>query len=360
MSNPLLFQPLSLRSVTLPNRIVVSPMCMYSAIDGVASSWHHVHLGSLAISGCGLVLAEATAVEARGRITPDCLGLWNEEHERALARVMATIREISPTPIGIQLGHAGRKASHRRPWSGRGYCGPDERGWTSIGASANSYEGIAPPAVAMDDRDLTEVRQAFAAATARAARAGFDVVEMHAAHGYLLSSFLSPLSNERTDAYGGSLENRMRFPLEVFDAMRAAWPDDKPLGVRFSGTDWADERGGWNEDDTAAFAEALAGRGCDFLDISSGGNVAADIKVSPGFQVPWAAVAKRASGLPTMAVGELDDPKLAEEILQRGEADAIAIGRGFLRNPRWPWLAAETLGGTVSYPPQYDWCVGNR
>ena len=212
----------------------------------------------------------------------------------------------------------------------------------------------------MDDRDLAEVREAFAAATARAGRAGFDVVEMHAAHGYLLSSFLSPLSNERTDAYGGSLENRMRFPLEVFEAMRAAWPDDKPLGVRFSGTDWADERGGWNEGDTAAFAEALAERGCDFLDISSGGNVAADIKVSPGFQVPWAAVAKRASGLPTMAVGELDDPKLAEEILQRGEADAIAIGRGFLRNPRWPWLAAETLGGTVTYPPQYDWCVGNR
>ena len=360
MSEPLLFSPLALRGLELPNRIVVSPMCMYSATDGCASAWHHVHLGSMAISGCGLVFTEATAVEARGRITPDCLGLWGDEQEQALAPVMATIREISPTPIGIQLAHAGRKASHRRPWSGRGYIDVEQGGWRTAGPSANSYEGKAPPATAMDATDLREVREAFVDATRRAARIGFDLVELHAAHGYLLSSFLSPLANERTDEYGGDLENRMRYPLEIFEAMREAWPAEKPLGVRFSGTDWADERGGWSVEDTEAFARALAERGCDFLDVSSGGNAAAEIESGPGFQVPFATAAKNASGLPTMAVGELDDPQLAESILQKGEADAIAIARGFIHNPRWPWMAAKMLGAKAHHPPQYAWCVGDR
>ncbi len=358
MTTPLLFNPLSLRNVTLPNRIVVSPMCMYSAIDGCATSWHHIHLGSLACSGCGLILLEATAVEPRGRITPECLGLWGDAQEEALSKVITSIREISSVPIGIQLAHAGRKASHRRPWSGRGYVGPDEGGWRAFGPSANSYEGIAPPAEALDENELELVRDAFVEATVRSSRIGFDVVELHAAHGYLLSSFLSPISNERTDNYGGSLENRMRFPLEVFAAMRAVWPKEKPLGVRWSGTDWRDDLHGWSVKDSQAFAVALAGQGCDFADISSGGNAAADIPSTPGFQVPFASAVKRASGMATMAVGDLGDPELAEDILQRGDADAIAIGREFLKDPRWPWRAAKQLGGSIDYVPQYAWCVG--
>ncbi|MDB4632916.1 oxidoreductase, partial [bacterium] len=229
-TGPRLFQPLDLRRIHLRNRIVVSPMCMYSATDGVASAWQHVHLGSLACSGAGLVITEATAVEPRGRITPNCLGLWDDACESALARVVETVKAVAPaSALGVQLAHAGRKASHARPWSPkRGYVEPKDGGWESVGASANSYENIAPPAHAMDMSDLDAMRDAFGAAAGRAARIGFDLVEMHAAHGYLLSSFLSPLSNERTDAYGGSLENRMRFPLECFDAMRAAMPDDLP------------------------------------------------------------------------------------------------------------------------------------
>ncbi|MDC0429342.1 NADH:flavin oxidoreductase/NADH oxidase [Phycisphaerales bacterium] len=358
---PRLFEPLSLREVRLPNRIVVSPMCMYSAVDGTASSWHHVHLGSLAASGAGLVLAEATAVEARGRITPECLGLWNDDHARALARVVATVREVAPRSVlGIQLAHAGRKASHARPWSSpRGYVPPDAGGWSSVGASADSYENIAPPADALDQEGLDTVRTAFADAARRAASIGFDVVEMHAAHGYLLSSFLSPLSNHRTDAYGGSLENRMRYPLEVFDAMRAAMPAEVPLLVRFSGTDWRDDLGGWSTEDSVAFARELEARGCDGVDVSTGGNAKAEIPAGPGFQVPFAAAVKRGvESMPVIAVGELDDPKLAEEVLERGDADAIAIGRGMLRNPRWAWDAAETLGGRADYVDQYAWCVG--
>jgi 2,4-dienoyl-CoA reductase-like NADH-dependent reductase (Old Yellow Enzyme family) len=358
---PHLFQPLALRGLTLRNRIVVSPMCMYSAIDGVATAWHHVHLGSLACSGAGLVIAEATAVEARGRITPNCLGLWNDDCERALARVVATIREVAPkAAIGIQLGHAGRKASHAHPWApARGYVAPDDGGWTTVGASANSYENVAPPAEELTLDDLAEVRDAFAMAARRAARIGFDLVEMHAAHGYLLSSFLSSISNHRTDAYGGSLENRMRFPLECFDAMRAAMPDEVPLIVRFSGTDWRDDLGGWSTDDSVAFARELEARGCDAVDVSTGGNAKADIPVGPGFQVPYAAAVKRGvESMPVIAVGELHDPVLAEKVIANGDADAIAIGKEFLRDPRWPWRAAKALGGKVDVVDQLAWCVG--
>ncbi len=304
-------------------------------------------------------MLEATAVEPRGRITPECLGLWGDAQEEALAKVISDIREISSTPIGIQLAHAGRKASHLRPWSGRGYVGPDEGGWRAFGPSANSYEGIAPSAQALNHEDLDVVREAFVDATMRAARIGFDVVELHAAHGYLLSSFLSPLSNERTDQYGGSLENRMRYPLEVFEAMRKVWPTEKPLGVRWSGTDWRDDLDGWSVEDSQVFAVALADRGCDFADISSGGNAAAEIPSAPGFQVPFAAAVKAASGMPTIAVGDLGDPELAEDILKRGDADAVAIGREFLKDPRWPWRAAKQLGGHIDYVPQYAWCVGD-
>ncbi len=345
----------------MPNRIVVSPMCMYSSEDGVASAWQHVHLGSLACSGAGLVITEATAVEARGRITPNCLGLWDDACETALASVVETVKSVAPRSVlGIQLAHAGRKASHARPWAAtRGYVPPEKGGWTSVGASGNSYEDIAPHAHSMDRSDLDEVRTAFATAARRSARIGFDLVEMHAAHGYLLSSFLSPLSNERTDEYGGSLENRMRFPLECFDAMRAAMPDGLPLIVRFSGTDWRDDLGGWSTDDSIAFARALEARGCDAVDVSTGGNAKAEIPVAPGFQVPYASAVKHAvDGMPVIAVGELGDPLLAEDVLERGDADAIAIGKEFLRDPRWPWRAAKALGGEVDYVDQYAWCVG--
>ncbi|MBQ72796.1 MAG: oxidoreductase [Planctomycetaceae bacterium] len=359
--SPLLFEPLQLRDLRLRNRIVVSPMCMYSAVDGVATAWQHVHLGSLACSGAGLVITEATAVEARGRITPSCLGLWDDDCERALARVVATVKEVAPdAAMGIQLAHAGRKASHARPWApARGYVQPDDGGWTTVGVSDNSYEDIAPHAHALDRGDLDEVRSAFAEAAARSARIGFDLVEMHAAHGYLLSSFLSPLSNERTDEYGGSLENRMRFPLECFDAMRSAMPDGMPLIVRFSGTDWRDDLGGWSTEDSVAFARELESRGCDAVDVSTGGNAKADIPVAPGFQVPYAAAVKHGTdSMPVIAVGELDDPRFAEDVLERGDADAIAIGRGFLRDPRWPWRAAKELGGEIEHVDQYAWCVG--
>ena len=357
---PLLFEPLQLRGSRLPNRIVVSPMCMYSATDGTASPWHHVHLGSLACSGAGLVLAEATSVEARGRITPNCLGLWSDENEQALAEVVATVKSVAPRSVlGIQLAHAGRKASHARPWApSRGYVEPDRGGWTTIGASADSWEDVAPPAAEMTDRELDEVRSAFADSARRAVRIGFDVVEMHAAHGYLLSSFLSPISNHRNDEYGGSLENRMRFPLECFDAMRSAIPDDVPLMVRFSGTDWRDDLGGWSTEDSVQFALALERRGCDAVDVSTGGNAKADIPVGPGFQVPYAAAVKRAvSDMPVVAVGELQDPLLAEKVLRDGDADAIAIGKGFLRDPRWPWTAAKSLGAEMELVDQYAWCV---
>ena len=358
---PRLFEPLDLRGLRLPNRIVVSPMCMYSAVDGVASAWQHVHLGSLACSGAGLVITEATAVEPRGRITPNCLGLWDDACESALARVVETVKAVAPaSALGVQLAHAGRKASHARPWAPkRGYVEPDHGGWASVGASANSFENLAPPAHAMDLADLDAMRDAFGVAAGRAARIGFDLVEMHAAHGYLLSSFLSPLSNERTDAYGGSLENRMRFPLECFDAMRAAMPDDVPLMVRFSGTDWRDDIGGWSTEDSVAFALELERRGCAAVDISTGGNAKAEYPVAPGFQVPFAAAVKQAvESMPVVAVGELDDPRFAEDVLERGDADAIAIGRGFLRDPRWPWRAAKELGGELELVDQYAWCVG--
>lgn len=361
---PRLFEPLDLRGARLPNRIVVSPMCMYSAVEGNASAWHHVHLGGLAASGAGLVLAEATAVEARGRITPECLGLWNDDHARSLARVVATVREVAPKSVlGIQLAHAGRKASHARPWSSpRGYVAKEKGGWPTVGASANSYENIAPPAEALDQEGLDTIRIAFVEAARRAVSIGFDVIEMHAAHGYLLSSFLSPLSNHRTDSYGGSLENRMRFPLEVFDAMRDAIDalnDEIPLLVRFSGTDWRDDLDGWSTQDSVAFACELESRGCDGVDVSTGGNAKADIPGGPGFQVPFAAAVKRGvDSMPVIAVGELDDPQLAEDTLARGDADAIAIGRGMLRNPRWAWDAAEALGGRLEYVDQYAWCVG--
>jgi len=358
---PRLFEPIALRALTLPNRIVVAPMCQYEAIEGDATAWHHVHLGSLACGSPGLLLLEATAVEARGRITPGCLGLWNDANEAALAKVLETVRAVAPdTPIGIQLAHAGIKASRFRPFKAprRGYVTPEEGGWAPVGLSAIPSGGDGPVATELDERGLAEVRDAFAEAAGRAVRLGFDLVELHSAHGYLLSSALSGLTNRRTDRYGGSLENRMRFPLEVFDAMRQAMPDEMPLGVRFSGTDWADDRGGWTIEDSVAYAAALEDRGCDYAHLSSGGNASGvSIDVHPGFQVPLAAAVKRGTGIVTIAVGELQDPHLAEKVLADGDADLVAIGKGMLRDPRWPWHAAQTLGHAFEVVPNYRWCV---
>jgi 2,4-dienoyl-CoA reductase-like NADH-dependent reductase (Old Yellow Enzyme family) len=346
-----LFQPYQLRGLTLANRLVVSPMCQYSAVDGCASDWHLLHLGAMLTSGAGLVILEATAVEPRGRITPDCLGLWSDANEAALGEVLRRVRRYSRTPVGIQLCHAGRKASAHRPFVGRGPLKPEEGAWPVIGPSPVPFaEGWQVPR-AMTRADMDDVKAAFVQAAQRADRIGIDLIELHGAHGYLFCSFLSPLSNQRTDEYGGSLENRMRFPLEVFDAVRAVWPAHKPLGVRCNGTDW--HPGGLTAEDAVAFAAALKARGCDFVDISSGGTVYAKVPIGPGYQVPYAEAVKRGTGITTIAVGLIQTAKQAEQVVASGQADLVAVGRAVLNNPHWPWQVAEELGCTVEVPWQY-------
>ena len=347
-----LFTPLRLRGLELANRIVVSPMCQYSATDGSASDWHLIHLGQLALGGAGMLILEATGVVPEGRITPSCLGLWSDENERALARVVDAIRRYSNTPLGIQLSHAGRKGSSAEPWHGGALLPPSNRGWETRAPSAipQSPEERPPRPLARDE--LAGLAEAFAGAARRAARIGLDVIELHAAHGYLLHQFLSPLANHRDDDYGGSLENRMRFPLEVFDAVRAVWPADKPLGVRVSATDWVD--GGWDLEQTLHFARALELRGCDWIDASSGGlSPLQKIALGPGYQVEFARAIRAASGVPTIAVGLITEPKQAEEIVVTGAADMVALARGMLWNPHWAWQAAAELGGGVHAPKQY-------
>ncbi len=346
-----LFQPASLRGLTLPNRVVISPMCQYSAVDGNATDWHLLHLGGLALSGAGLLILEATAVEPRGRITPQCLGLWSDDNEAALARVLKTIRAYSRIPLGIQLCHAGRKAAAHRPFVGRGPLKDEEGAWPVIAPSAVPFAPNWQVPRAMSRADMDEVIAAFVAAARRADRLGFDLIELHAAHGYLLSAFLSPLANRRSDEYGGSAENRMRFPLEVFSAVRAAWPQAKPLGMRCNGTDWHDE--GSSVEDAVAFAAALKARGCDYVDVSSGGNAYTKVPIAPGYQVPFAERIKRDTGIATIAVGLITEPEHAEAIVGGRQADFVAIGRAALNNPHWPWWAAEKLGASVEVPWQY-------
>jgi 2,4-dienoyl-CoA reductase-like NADH-dependent reductase (Old Yellow Enzyme family) len=346
-----LFSPYSLRGLTLENRLVVSPMCQYSAKDGCASSWHTIHVGSLLNSGAGLFIFEATAVESRGRITPHCLGLWSDENADALHAVLKEVRRYSAMPVGVQLNHAGRKASAHTPFIGKGPLKAEEGAWPVIGPSAVPFaEGWQTP-TAMTRDDMLQVIEAFVAATKRAERIGIDLIEIHAAHGYLLSAFLSPLANQRQDAYGGSLENRMRFPLEVFDAVRRVWPEDKPIGVRCNGTDWHPE--GIQVEEAGIFAKTLREHGCDYIDVSSGGNCYAKVPVGPSYQVPYAQQIREHSGLTTIAVGLITDPQQAEEIVASGKADLVAIGRAVLNNPHWPWQAAETLDGQVRVPWQY-------
>ncbi len=349
-----LFSSFSMRGLTLSNRIVVSPMCQYSAEDGSATDWHLMHLGNLSVSGFGLVIAEATGVEARGRITPDCLGLYSDANEHALARVVGFCKRHGNAALGIQLAHAGRKASCQTPWKGREPLAEGAGGWSIVAPSAVALgDGHAVPE-ALDGAGMAEVVQAFVQAARRADRLGFDLVEIHAAHGYLLHSFVSPISNRRDDAYGGSRENRMRFPLEVFAAVRAAWPDAKPLGIRISASDHIE--GGWSLDDSVVYAAALKEMGCDYIDVSSAG-VAPDrqkLTVGPGYQVPFAARLRRQAQIPTMAVGMISRPDQAEAIIAEGQADLVALARGALYDPRWAWRAAEALGAEAAYPVQHE------
>jgi NADPH2 dehydrogenase len=353
---PHLFQPLTLRGLTLPNRIAVSPMCQYSAVDGVPQDWHLQHIGSFAVSGPGLIIMEATAVEPIGRITPGCTGLYSDEGEREFARIVHLVRSVGPARIGLQLAHAGRKASVAAPWhGGKPLPAGDPAAWRTVAPSDIPFADWPAPKPA-DDGDLERVRRSFVQATERALAAGFDLIEIHGAHGYLLHEFLSPLANRRTDAYGGSLDNRMRFPLEIVRAVRRAWPQEKPLGLRVSATDWAE--GGFDPDEAARFAAAAKAEGVDYVCASSGGMTPKGVPsaVTPGYQVQFAEKIRREAGVATCAVGMIVDPRQAEAILAEGKADFVALARAFLDDPRWAWHAADTLGvsSAPEVPPQYE------
>lgn len=347
-----LFTPIELGTVELPNRIVIAPMCQYSSTDGLANDWHLIHLGQLALSGAGLLILEATAVEPDGRITYADLGLWSDACEAALTRVIGAVQQHSTMPLGIQLSHAGRKASSRAPWDGGQLVLPSDGGWMPSGPSAIAHAAGEPPPRAMHVADLRRITHAFANAAQRAYRAGIRVIELHMAHGYLLHQFLSPLSNQRSDDYGGSLENRLRFPLEVFDAVRAAVPAEVVVGVRISGTDWVED--GWDMIQSVALGQALARRNCAFMHVSSGGiSPKQQIPIGPGYQVHLAEQVRKETGLPTMAVGLITEPQQAEDIVAQGRADMVAVARGVLYNPHWPWQAAAALGAQVVAPRQY-------
>jgi len=347
-----LFSPLSLGSLTLQNRIVVAPMCQYSAENGAATDWHLIHLGQLALSGAGLLIVEATAVSPEGRISPGDLGLYSEETETALERVIHGVKRYSDMPIAIQLAHAGRKASSHAPWDGGALIPKDSGGWTTLAPSALPHSPGEEPPAELDDAGLERIRKAFSSAATRADRIGFDAVELHAAHGYLLHQFLSPLSNQRKDAYGGSLANRMRFPLEVFDKVRLAFPKDKPVGARISATDWVG--GGWDVEESLALCKELERRGCAYIHVSSGGlSPLQQIPAGPGYQVHLAERIRREVGIPVIAVGLITEPEQAETVVASGQADMVALARGMLYDPRWPWHAAAKLGAQIKAPRQY-------
>jgi 2,4-dienoyl-CoA reductase-like NADH-dependent reductase (Old Yellow Enzyme family) len=347
-----LFSPIRLRELALPNRIMVAPMCQYSADGGAANDWHFAHINMLALSGAAMFCIEATHVEATGRITPGCLGLWNDVTEAALRPILASVRKHSKTAIAMQLAHAGRKGSSHKPWDGGQQIPLAEGGWQTEGPSEVAHKEAELKPRALDVMGLKRVRDAFVEATRRANRLGIDAIELHSAHGYLLHQFLSPLSNRRNDRYGGSLQNRMRYPLEVFDAVRAVFPSKKPVGIKVSATDWVD--GGWDLEQTIEFAKELKKRGVSWIDVSSGGvSPQQKIPLSPGYQVPFAQAIKEATGVTTMAVGLITEAAQAEEIVASGNADMVALARGMLYDPRWAWHAAAELGGEVYAPPQY-------
>jgi 2,4-dienoyl-CoA reductase-like NADH-dependent reductase (Old Yellow Enzyme family) len=353
MSAIKLFEPLTIRGITLKNRIVVSPMCQYSSVDGMADDWHLVHLGSRAVGGAGLIFVEATAVTAQGRITPGDMGIWEDRHIEPLARIARFIDRMGAVPA-IQLAHAGRKASCLVPWQGGGRIKtPEEGGWEVVAPSAIPFRESDPLPRALDEAGIAEVVAAFAAAARRAIQAGFRVLEIHGAHGYLLHSFLSPLSNHRTDSYGGSLENRMRMLLQVAKGLREVMPGEMPLFTRISSTDWAE--GGWDGDQSIALAKALKPIGVDLIDASSGGNVQkAVIPVAPGYQVPFAAAIRKEAGILTGAVGLITEPSQAESIIASGQADLVFLAREMLREPYWALKTARALGGDPKWPVQYE------
>jgi 2,4-dienoyl-CoA reductase-like NADH-dependent reductase (Old Yellow Enzyme family) len=346
----LLFEPLTLRSTTFRNRAWVAAMCQYSSTDGMPNDWHLVHLGGLARGGAGLIITEATAVTAEGRISPADAGIWNDEQAQAYERITRFVKEQGAVP-GIQLAHAGRKASTKRPWDGTGSVALNDGGWETLAPSAVAFGGYAPPRE-MTVEDLQDVVRAFAAAAVRADRAGFEVAEIHAAHGYLLHQFLSPLANLREDGYGGDFEGRTRLLTEVAEAVREVWPADRPVFVRVSATDWVD--GGWTPEETVELSKQLGVVGVDLIDVSSGGlDPRQEMPIGPGYQVPLARRVREGSGLPVAAVGLITEPLQAEQILADGLADAVLLARAVLRDPHWPLTAARVLGDDISWPDQY-------
>ena len=346
---PTLFEPLQLRELTLTNRVVVSPMCEYSSVDGFANDWHVVHLGSRAVGGAGLVMTEATAVTPEGRISPEDLGIWSDAHIDVLSRITRFIRS-QRRASGMQLAHAGRKGSTRRPWEGSGAV--ESGGWVPVGPTADPFAPGYPDPERLDRSGIDAITRAFADAARRALEAGFDVVEIHAAHGYLLHEFLSPLSNTRDDEYGGSFEHRIRFCLEVVDSVRRVWPERLPVFVRISATDWVE--GGWDIQQSIELARRLRLRGVDLIDCSTGGNVpGAKIPLGAGYQVPFAERVRKEANIATGAVGLITDPAHANAIIAEGRADCVLLAREFLRDPYWPLRAARELGATIDWPAQY-------
>ena len=348
---PQLFDPITIRGLEIRNRAWVSPMCQYSAVDGVVGQWHQVHLGSLATGGAGLIIAEATGVTPEGRISIGCPGLYNDDHIKAWQPIVE-FAHSQGAKIGIQLAHAGRKGGTAVPWADHRMATKEEGGWEAVAPSALAFEGYPTPrALSVDE--IKELVTSFGLAAKRALAAGFDVLEIHAAHGYLLHEFYSPLSNQRTDEYGGDFVGRTRFLREVVTEVRASIPDTTPLFVRISASDWTE--GGWNIDDSVQLASDLKGLGVDLIDASSGGNVAhAKIAIGPGYQVPFAEAIKVKSGIATSAVGMITEPAQANEIIQSGKADAVMLAREFLRNPRWPLYAAYKLGAEITWPIQIE------
>ena len=350
-----LFSPITLRGLTLPNRIAVSPMCQYNSENGSASDWHLMHLGQMSLGAGALVMTEMTNVNPAGRITAKCAGMYSDDNEAAMKRVIDFCRKYGVAKHGIQLAHAGRKGSTLPPAQGGAALKPGDGGWRTQAPSAIPFAPDWPAPEALSKQGIRELVDQWVAAAKRAQRIGYDLIEIHGGHGYLVHQFLSPLSNQRSDEYGGSLENRMRFPLEVYAAVRAAWPKDKPMGIRVSATDWMD--GGWTPEETVVFARELKKLGCDYMDMSSGGlDPRQKIPLAPGYQVPFSEKVRKEAGIATMTVGLITDAKQAEEIIASGKADMIAIARGAMWNPRWSWHAAEVLGAEAAYAPKMMAC----
>ncbi|MFB8030005.1 NADH:flavin oxidoreductase/NADH oxidase [Streptomyces sp. NPDC056465] len=353
-----LFEPYTLRSLTIPNRVWMAPMCQYSAAPdgpaaGAPTDWHFQHYAARAVGGAGLVIVEATGVSPEGRISPQDLGIWNDTQVEAFRRITTFLKSQNTVPA-VQIAHAGRKASTGQPWKGGAPVGPDAHGWQPVAPSAVAFDENHPVPTELTVGDIEDIVRQFADAARRSLDAGFEIVEVHGAHGYLIGEFLSPHSNRRTDEYGGSYENRTRFALEVVDAVRAVWPDELPLFFRISATDWLEDGEGWTADDTVRFAGDLQAHGVDLLDASTGGNAAGvRIPVGPGYQVPFAARVKNGTTLPVAAVGQITEARQAEKILENGEADAILLGRELLRNPSWARHAARELGAEPHVPDQY-------